>query len=104
MQVTWKMANGRKISAQVAEGETLKDAALANNVPHITGDCGGNMSCATCHVIVAPQWVAKTGTPDEFEDAILDVTEAPREQNSRLSCQIRMHAELDGLELLVPEP
>ncbi len=104
MKVTWKLANGGEISADVAAGETLKDAAMAADVPRILGECGGTMSCGTCHVVVAPDWVDKTGAPGEFEDAILDITEAPREDNSRLSCQIEMRAELDGLVLIIPEP
>ncbi len=104
MKVTWKLEDGREIAADVDAGVTLKDAAMANDVPHILGDCGGNMSCATCHVIVASQWVAQTGTPEEFEDAVLDATEAPRQETSRLSCQITMTAELDGLVLNVPTP
>ena len=104
MKATWKLEDGREISADVAAGVTLKDAAMANDVPHILGDCGGNMSCATCHVIVAENWVAQIGAPEEFEDAVLDATEAPRQNTSRLSCQIIMSAELDGIVLNVPTP
>ena len=104
MKVIWKLADGGEISADVAAGETLKDAAMAADVPHILGECGGSMSCGTCHVVVAPEWVDKTGVPEEFEDAILDITEAPRQDTSRLSCQIEMHADLDGLTLIIPEP
>ena len=82
----------------------MMEAAVANNVPRVIGECGGSLSCATCHVYVDDTWAAKTGTAGEFEDAMLDVAEAERRGTSRLSCQIRMSAELDGLVLHVPVP
>ncbi len=103
MKVTWKLHDGREIVADVAAGTTLKDAGMANNVPHILGECGGCMSCATCHVVVDPEWGAAVGGPDDMENDILDTTEAPRQENSRLSCQITMSEALDGLKLLVPQ-
>lgn len=103
MKVTWELADGREIEAEVAAGETLKDAALAAEVPGILGDCGGNLSCATCHVVVADDWTAAVGGPETTEDFMLDATTAPREPASRLSCQIEMSAALDGLRLRVPE-
>ncbi len=102
MKVTWELADGTEIAAQVAQGTTLKDAALAAGVPGILGDCGGNLSCATCHVVVADDWVAAVGGPAATEDFMLDITEAPRGPNSRLSCQIEMTAALDGVRLRVP--
>ena len=103
MKVTWELADGSEIEADVAAGTTLKDAALAANVPNILGDCGGNLSCATCHVVVTDPWVAAVGGPETTEDFMLDVTAAPREEHSRLSCQIEMTEALDGLRLRVPE-
>jgi len=102
MKVTWKVEGGDEISAEVEAGLTLKDAAMANDVPYILGECGGAMSCATCHVVVAPDWVTATGEASDFEEAMLDMTEAPRQEGSRLSCQISMSADLDGLVLTVP--
>ena len=78
------------------------EAAVAANVPRVIGECGGSLSCATCHVYVAPDWAAKTSDVGEFEDAMLDVAEAERQPTSRLSCQIKMSPELDGLTLIVP--
>ncbi len=103
MKVTWKLADGQEIVAEVAAGETLKDAAMAANVPGILGECGGNLSCATCHVVVDADWYDKVGSPDEMEDAMLDVTAAPRQARSRLSCQIAMSAELDNIRMTIPE-
>lgn len=102
MKVIWKVEGGDEIAAEVAVGTTLKDAAMANDVPYILGECGGAMSCATCHVVVAPDWVVATGEVGDFEEAMLDMTEAPRQDGSRLSCQISMSADLDGLVLTVP--
>lgn len=102
MKATWILPNGQSITADVAEGKNLMEAAVANNIPHVIGECGGSLSCATCHVYVAPDWAAKTGTAEAFEDAMLDVTEDERRETSRLSCQIKMTSALDGITLIVP--
>ncbi len=102
MQVTWKLPDGREIAAEVAEGRSLMAAARANDVPLVPGECGGCLSCATCHVEIAPEWRDRVGAPQGMEDLMLDVTEAPRRDASRLSCQIEASAELDGLVLIVP--
>ena len=103
MKATWILADGSEIAAKVAMGETLKDAALAADVPGILGECGGNLSCATCHVVVAAEWYDAAGAPGELEEAMLDVTAAPRQDRSRLSCQIEMSAALDGIRMHLPE-
>lgn len=102
MNATWILPDGTTITAEVREGQNLMEAAVANNVPRVVGECGGSLSCATCHVYVAPDWAAKTGDVGEFEDAMLDVAEDERRDTSRLSCQIRMSPELDGITLIVP--
>ena len=102
MKVTWILPDGGEISADVADGVNMMAAAVEHNIPGITGECGGNLSCATCHVYVADDWTGKTGNPDDFEDAMLDVAEAERKDCSRLSCQIVADAALDGLVLVVP--
>ncbi len=103
MKVTWKLPDGGEINADVAEGVNMMEAAVANNVPNVIGECGGNLSCATCHVYVDDVWVDATGMADDFEDAMLDVAEAARRDSSRLSCQITASDRLDGLVLIVPE-
>ena len=75
---------------------------MAREVPLVIGECGGNLSCATCHVQVDAAWVARVGGPSDFDDAMLDATEAARTDTSRLSCQIKMTAVLDGIVLHVP--
>lgn len=102
MKVTWNVEGGDTIVAEVDAGSTLKDAALANDVPYVLGECGGALSCATCHVVVASEWAAAAGEASDFEEAMLDMTEAERREGSRLSCQISMNADLDGLVLTVP--
>lgn len=75
-------------------------AAVANDVSGIDGDCGGEMSCATCHVYVHPEWFDRLPARDMYEDALLESTMDPR-PNSRLSCQIPVTPELDGLTVTV---
>ena len=103
MKAMWVMPDGTEVTAEVEEGLNLMRAAVENNVDSVIGECGGNLSCATCHVVVDEAWVGKTGEVDDFEDAMLDVAEAERQPNSRLSCQIEMSGALDGIRLIVPQ-
>ena len=103
-KITWKTEDGNEISAEVKDGWNLMEAATANNVAHIEGECGGCLSCATCHVFVDEAWLAKTGEVDDIEETMLEMTDVERKDNSRLSCQIIASAALDGLILYVPEP
>lgn len=103
MKATWKLADGREITLEVAEGESLMQAATQHGMPGIIGECGGSMSCATCHVVVDPAWADRAGPPGPFEEDMLDITEAGRQPTSRLSCQIRMGTALDGIVVGVPE-
>jgi 2Fe-2S ferredoxin len=102
MKATWILPDGRSITADVPMGRNLMEAAVAANVPGVVGECGGSLSCATCHVHVAEDWATATGTPGDFEEAMLDVSDAPRGPTSRLSCQIVMAPGLDGIVLRVP--
>jgi len=104
MQATWILPDGRAVTADVKAGQNLMEAAVAHHIPNVIGECGGSLSCATCHVVVDPAWADKTGSVGTFEDAMLDVAEAERQETSRLSCQIKMSADLDGLILHVPQP
>ncbi|MFV2032316.1 MAG: 2Fe-2S iron-sulfur cluster-binding protein, partial [Gammaproteobacteria bacterium] len=81
--ITWKTEDGNEITADVEDGLNLMEAATANNVPHIEGECGGCLSCATCHVFVNEEWLAKTGEVDEIEDTMLEMTDVERRVNSR---------------------
>lgn len=102
MKATWILQDGSAVTHDVAEGTSLMSAAVAKGVTGIVGECGGSLSCATCHVVVDPAWAAKAGVAEGFEEDMLDVAEAPREETSRLSCQIKMRAELDGIVVRVP--
>jgi ferredoxin, 2Fe-2S len=104
VKVIWQLPDGSEVSADVKPGLNMMEAAVANNIAHVIGECGGCLSCATCHVYVHPDWVGRTGGRDDMEDAMLDATEAERGETSRLSCQIEARDELDGLVLIVPEP
>lgn len=101
-KVTWITADGTSFEADVPEGHNLMEAAVANDVPGIIGECGGCLSCATCHVYVDDQWLPHVGQPDEVENEMLSITEAERTEASRLSCQIVMCEQLDGLIVRVP--
>lgn len=102
-KITWKSQDGSEITADVKDGLNLMEAAVANDVPNVDGDCGGCLSCATCHVFVDEVWMEKAGEIDDIEDTMLEMTDVERQDNSRLSCQLIASPELDGLVLHVPE-
>ena len=83
-------------------GSTVMETAIKNNVPGIEAECGGACACATCHVYVDDAWRAAVGDPSPMEEDMLDFGYDVK-PNSRLSCQIKVTAELDGLVLRVPE-
>jgi 2Fe-2S ferredoxin len=83
-------------------GESVMAAAVRNGVPGIIGECGGNASCATCHVWVRDEFRALTGGPGDLEEDLLDLGVSERRGSSRLSCQITLDDELDGLTVDVP--
>ena len=82
-------------------GSTVMEAAIRNAVPGIEAECGGALACATCHVYVRENWFEKTGGPSEMEEDMLDFAFDVRE-SSRLSCQIKLTDELDGIVVRVP--
>jgi 2Fe-2S ferredoxin len=83
-------------------GKTLMEVATAKNINGIAADCGGLMTCATCHVFVQEPFASQLGAPDAEELAMLAFTAVPRQPNSRLSCQITLRAELNGLTVTLP--
>ena len=84
-------------------GQSLMRAAVEAGIDAIKADCGGLMSCATCHVIVVAEWAARLPPPSADENAMLEMTAAPRQPTSRLSCQIVLDAALDGLTAGLPD-
>lgn len=101
-KVTLIEHSGESHTIEAETGQSLMQAATGNNVPGILAICGGNCSCATCHVYVDPAWLEKLPPPALEERDLLDCVSEVRE-NSRLSCQIRMHEALDGLVVQLPE-
>ncbi len=83
-------------------GKSLMQAAVSAGVDGIAADCGGCLTCATCHVFVDVAWAARLPAPSADEVAMLDMTATPREASSRLSCQIELTAALDGLIVRLP--
>ena len=84
-------------------GMSLMQSAVANGLKGIVAECGGSQMCATCHVYVDEGWLDKLRPMEATEDAMLDSAVCERQANSRLSCQILMSAELDGLVVRLPE-
>lgn len=100
--VTYIQPDGTRNICEVSVGRTVKDGAINNMVSGIVAECGGACSCATCHVYVAAEWVDTVGEPGDDETEMLDFAFEVAE-NSRLSCQIRMTSELDGLVVHIPK-
>jgi 2Fe-2S ferredoxin len=102
LKVTFIEPGGAVRQIEDAEdGMSVMEIAKQNGVEGVYADCGGACSCATCHVYVDADWMAKVGQPDEIEFSMLDMIADVQKDNSRLSCQIRMRAELDGLKVEV---
>ena len=95
-KITYIEFDGREHPVEVKPGLSVMEGAIKNNVPGIDAVCGGACACATCHVYVDEAWREKTGTASAMEESMLDFAENV-EPNSRLSCQIRVSDDLDGL-------
>ena len=100
-KLTFIEKDGNHLEVDAPKGWSVMEVSHKHGVD-IEGACGGCLSCATCHVIVDPDWYAKTGGPSEDEEDMLDLAFSLSE-TSRLGCQIAMTPELDGLRLTVPE-
>lgn len=100
--VTYIEHDGTEHVVTVRSGITVMEAAIDNSVPGIVAECGGACSCATCHVYVDPAWAGRLVPPDALESDMLDCA-LDRRETSRLSCQIQLTEELDGLIVRVPE-
>ena len=102
VQITYVEHDGTEHVVDSQTGVSLMQAAIDNLVPGIDADCGGECSCATCHVMVHENWLEKVGPPGEMEESMLDLN-PERQENSRLSCQVEVSKELDGLRVSMPE-
>lgn len=101
-KITFTQPDGSQQTVDAEVGVTVMEAAKLNLVPGIEAECGGACACATCHVYVDESWKEKTGSPSEMEEDMLDFAFDVRD-TSRLSCQIKVNADLDGLVVTVPE-
>ena len=105
LKVTFVQTDGAVRTIEDAlPGWTVMEVARANDIEGILADCGGGCACATCHVYVDPDWLSKVGTPvPGSQEASMLSFAAAAEPNSRLSCQIPMREDLDGIVLRMPE-
>lgn len=101
-KITYIEHNGNEHTLDVDNGLTVMEGAVRNMVPGIDADCGGACACATCHVYVDAAWTEKTDAREAMEDSMLDFADGV-EDNSRLSCQIKVSDTLDGLIVRIPE-
>jgi ferredoxin, 2Fe-2S len=101
-KITYIEFNGTEHVVDVKNGLSVMEGAVKNNIPGIDADCGGACACATCHVYVDQAWLDKTGSQSAMEESMLDFAENV-EPNSRLSCQIKVSDELDGLVVRMPQ-
>lgn len=102
-KITYIEHNGTEHVVEVANGLTVMEGARDNNIPGIEADCGGACACSTCHVYVAKEWVDKLPPAQDMELDMLDFAYEPNPELSRLTCQIKVTDELDGLVVQMPE-
>jgi 2Fe-2S ferredoxin len=102
-KITYVAADRTEQTLDLPLGTTVMRGAVSQDVDGITGQCGGNAQCATCHVYVDPDTVDRTEAMLPEEDDMLDFTACPRQPNSRLSCQLTCTEALDGLIVHLPE-
>ncbi len=101
-KVTYSLPDGSSPTFELREGQSVMEGAVQNGIPEILAECGGSAMCATCHCYVEDAPLNALPAVSEDEDAMLDETEAQRKDNSRLSCQLRVTAALDGLHVRIP--
>ncbi len=101
-KITFINHSGEKKTIEIENGLTVMEGAIQNNISEILADCGGSMACATCHVYIDENWQDKVGKAEDAEQDMLDMAFKPQ-KNSRLSCQIIVSDELNGLIVTTPE-
>ena len=101
-KITYIEHSGKSHTIEIANGLSVMEGAVQNNIPGIDADCGGSMACATCHVYVKEEWFNKLPKKEEGEDDMLDMAFEPK-TNSRLSCQLMVSEQIDGLVVNLPE-
>ena len=101
-KITFNDFQGNSKTIEVDNGLSVMEGAIQKEIPGIDADCGGSMACATCHVYVEDKWFDKIPKAEDAEVDMIDMAFEPK-KNSRLSCQIIVSDELDGLEVTTPE-
>ena len=101
-RIVFTEPGGGRREINAPSGITLMEAARQHGVQGVVAQCGGACACATCHVYIDPSWLAKLEPREEMEEAMLEIAWEPRD-NSRLSCQIHITADLEGLPVTVPQ-
>jgi 2Fe-2S ferredoxin len=101
-KITYIEFNGTEHTVDVPLGLTVMEGAVNNNIPGIDADCGGACACSTCHAYIDPAWIDRLPEREDMELDMLDFAYEPNER-SRLTCQIKVTPELDGLVLQMPE-
>ncbi|MEJ8474826.1 2Fe-2S iron-sulfur cluster-binding protein [Roseibium algae] len=101
-KIIYVTSDGARIEVDAPVGSTVMENAIKNMVQGVEAECGGACACATCHVYVDETWVDKVGQPEAMEEDMLDFAYDVK-PTSRLSCQVKMTAELEGLVVHVPE-
>jgi 2Fe-2S ferredoxin len=101
-KITYIEHGGKSHTIEVANGLSVMEGAVQKNIPGIDADCGGSMACATCHVYVKEEWFNKLPKKEDGEEDMLDMAFEPK-KNSRLSCQLMVSEQLDGLVVDLPE-
>ena len=101
-KITYVDFEGTERTVEGKVGDSVMETATGSDLPGIDADCGGACACATCHVYIDDAWTALVGKPEELEADMLDVADEVRE-TSRLSCQVKITEEMDGLVVHTPE-
>ena len=101
-KITYIEHDWKTHTIEVASGLSVMEGAVQNNIPGIDADCGGSMACATCHVYVKEEWFNKLPKKEDGEEDMLDMAFEPK-KNSRLSCQLMVSDQIDGLVVNLPE-
>ena len=101
-KITYIEHGGKSHTIEVSNGLSVMEGAVQKNIPGIDADCGGSMACATCHVYVKEEWFNKLPKKEDGEEDMLDMAFEPK-KNSRLSCQLMVSDQLNGLIVNLPE-
>ncbi len=100
-KIVFNCPDGSQHVVEARTGASIMETGTRSGIPGIVAECGGALACATCHIYVAEEYRARAGEVGDFEDEMLDDAVAERHENSRLSCQITMTDELDGIQVTV---